>query len=65
MPELPEVETIKESLQGMVGLTIDDIKVMKPEYIRSWENRPADYIGQRISAISRRGKFLIFETDTG
>lgn len=65
MPELPEVETIKESLQGMVGLTIDNIKVMKPEYIRSWENQPADYIGQRISAISRRGKFLIFETDTG
>ena len=30
MPELPEVETIKESLQGIVGLTIENIDIIRP-----------------------------------
>ena len=62
MPELPEVETIKESLQGIVGLTIENIDIIRPDYIRLWENQPADYMGQQISAITRRVKYLIFET---
>ena len=52
MPELPEVETIKESLQGIVGLTIENIDIIRPDYIRLWENQPADYMGQQISAIT-------------
>ena len=60
MPELPEVETIKESLQGIVGLTIENIDIIRPDYIRLWENQPADYMVNK-SAITRRG-YLIFET---
>lgn len=63
MPELPEVETIKESLQSIVGCTLRDIRVIRTDYVRLWERQPIDYIGSRMGSISRRGKFLIFSTD--
>lgn len=66
MPELPEVETIKRVLEPQIkGLKIMNITVEKPEVI----SRPtADefcnlLIGQQISSVSRRGKFLIIHTD--
>lgn len=65
MPELPEVETIKETLQDIVGLKIEDIKLFKPEYIRCWQNQPDAYLGRRFAAVSRRGKFLIFDFEEG
>ncbi len=65
MPELPEVETIKETLQDIVGLTLDDIKILKPEYVRSWQNQPDVYLGRRIAAVSRRGKYLLFDFERG
>lgn len=65
MPELPEVETIKETLQDIVGLSIDNIRILKPEYIRRWEHQPDVYVNHRICAVSRRGKFLIFDIEDG
>lgn len=65
MPELPEVETIKETLQDIVGLTIENIRIFKPEYVRRWENQPEVYAGHKICAVSRRGKFLIFDIEAG
>lgn len=62
MPELPEVETIKESLQAIVGCTLRDIRVIRTDYVRLWERQPMDYVGSRMGSISRRGKFLIFST---
>ena len=61
MPELPEVETIKESLQGIVGLTIENIDIIRPDYIRLWRTSQL-IIWPTNSAITRRGKYLIFET---
>lgn len=67
MPELPEVETVKETLRQLViGKTITDIEVLWPKIIK----RPDDVElfcmrlkGQTIQAIGRRGKFLKFFLD--
>lgn len=68
MPELPEVETIRQVLEPQIkALEIMNITVAKPEVI----SHPAAskfckrLIGQRISSMSRRGKFLIIHTDGG
>lgn len=67
MPELPEVETIKETLkQFVINKTISDVAVYWPNIIK----RPEDaeqfkslLPGQSIVDIHRRGKFLLFELD--
>ncbi|MDD3187636.1 MAG: DNA-formamidopyrimidine glycosylase [Bacilli bacterium] len=66
MPELPEVETVKETLKKIVlNKTIKEVKVyyepmiVKPspnEFISQLEN-------QKIIDIKRKGKWLIFELD--
>jgi len=67
MPELPEVETIKTTLNRIVrDQTIKDIAVYWPNIIK----RPDDVeefkqklIGQTIRKVDRIGKFLLFELD--
>ncbi|HET7656762.1 MAG TPA: DNA-formamidopyrimidine glycosylase [Bacillales bacterium] len=64
MPELPEVETVKRTLQQLVvGKTIQDVTVKWPKIIK----RPDDVEifrerlkGQTILDVGRRGKFLKF-----
>jgi formamidopyrimidine-DNA glycosylase len=64
MPELPEVETIRRNLSAspLLGRAITGVDLL-------WERTLADptpeeflsrIIGQRILALDRRGKFLIF-----
>ncbi|MFM1847995.1 MAG: Formamidopyrimidine-DNA glycosylase, partial [Pseudomonadota bacterium] len=62
MPELPEVETIVRGLQGaLVGRTFTGVEI-------GWRNSigtsprelTQDLPGQRITALSRRGKYLQF-----
>lgn len=68
MPELPEVETIANGLRtgrsdhpAVIGLTVNDVQVL-------WEGSialpdpstfKAELIGQQITAISRRAKYLV------
>ncbi|WP_085523128.1 DNA-formamidopyrimidine glycosylase [Tuberibacillus sp. Marseille-P3662] len=67
MPELPEVETVKNTLkQLVVGKTISDVSVRWPKMVK----HPADVqafqtllTGQTIHDINRRGKFLRFDLD--
>ncbi len=68
MPELPEVETVRRTLEQLVlGKTISEVKVYWPKIIK----RPDDVehfkhllIHQEITEIGRRGKFLlIYLTD--
>ncbi len=60
MPELPEVETVKETLKGLVvGSTIKDV-LIRYNLIRSKE---FDVLGQTFQDITRRGKYLIFHLD--
>lgn len=61
MPELPEVETIRRSLeQSIVGKTITHIDILYPNSFRG----AVDQIcGHTVTAIGRRGKVLNIELD--
>lgn len=64
MPELPEVETVVRTLNKLVaGKTIEHVQVLLPRIIQ----KPAEpeqfsdaLMGQTISRIERRGKFIRF-----
>jgi formamidopyrimidine-DNA glycosylase len=59
MPELPEVETIKRTLQkAIVGKTIKNIEVRKAKI---FQGEPQEVIGRKIEGIERRGKMLIIK----
>ena len=66
MPELPEVETVKEALnQTVKGQTIKDIELRYEPMVK---NMSADefkekLINQTIQEASRRGKYLVFHFD--
>ena len=66
MPELPEVETVKEALnQTVKGQTINDIELRYEPMVK---NMSADefkekLINQTIQEVSRRGKYLVFHFD--
>jgi len=62
MPELPEVETIKEELKRkIVGLEFSGIEVLAPKLFQ-WNNlSQKDLIGAKIKNIWRRAKVLVFE----
>nr|WP_072053245.1 DNA-formamidopyrimidine glycosylase [Bacillus atrophaeus] len=67
VPELPEVETVRRTLTGLVrGKTIKSVEIRWPNIIK----RPAEpeefarnLIGETIQSIGRRGKFLLFHLD--
>ena len=63
MPELPEVETVKEKLKKeLLRKRINDIKVFYDGIIATdINNFKKNIIGEEIIDIKRRGKFLIFE----
>ena len=68
MPELPEVETIKEDLREMVvGSAIEAAAVRDPALVEqpSTEEFAARIEGVRISGARRRAKHLIVEMDSG
>ena len=63
MPELPEVETIKnELLPHVIGQRITGVTLFWEGIVRqpSVEEFRSRLIGQRIVGLSRRGKYLIF-----
>ncbi len=67
MPELPEVETVVRGLQGpLVGRTFTDVTVMWPNSIKTPIRELQKRLpGQRIEAITRRGKYLRFHLSAG
>ena len=68
MPELPEVETIKEDLRGLVvGSTIERAEVLAPPLV---EQPSQDEFVRRLEGVvmtgaRRRAKHLIVELDSG
>lgn len=68
MPELPEVETIKNELKPFVlgrritGVTLLWEGIVKHPSVREFRSR---LLGQRITALGRRGKYLSFELGNG
>ncbi|MBM7597732.1 formamidopyrimidine-DNA glycosylase [Virgibacillus halotolerans] len=67
MPELPEVETIKNTLkQFVINKQIEEVHVYWPNIIK--EPDDVDHFkmvlsGQTIHDITRKGKFLLFQMD--
>lgn len=67
MPELPEVETIKNELMPLVlGRRITGVELFWERIVRqpSPEEFRARVIGREITGISRRGKYLFFHLDS-
>jgi formamidopyrimidine-DNA glycosylase len=69
MPELPEVETIKEHLRELVvGSRIEGVEVLDPGLVEqpdSTEEFVRRLDGVRITGARRRAKHLIVELDSG
>ena len=68
MPELPEVETIKnELLPYVAGKKITGVDLFWEKMLRqpSPDEFQTRIKGQKINGISRRGKYLVFELESG
>lgn len=71
MPELPELEVVREVLQRrLVGRSIADVEVLPPGgpiVVRDLTHLgfQETLVGGRLVSITRRGKFLIFLFQTG
>ena len=67
MPELPEVETTVRGLRGpLVGRTFTGVTVLWPRTINTPLSEMKQRLpGQRIEAITRRGKYLQFHLSGG
>lgn len=68
MPELPEVETIKNELSPyVIGRTVSGVSFSWEGIVRqpSLEEFCARLIGQRITGVGRRGKYLILSLSSG
>jgi formamidopyrimidine-DNA glycosylase len=63
MPELPEVETIRRGILGLVvGKKVRRIEVL---FARSFVGEVAEVLGKEISGVRRRGKALIMDLGGG
>jgi formamidopyrimidine-DNA glycosylase len=67
MPELPDLEVIRERLtERVIGLQIVSAAVLRPIIVRDLTGGDlGDLAGQSITAIGRRGKFLLLDLDSG
>ncbi len=70
MPELPEVETVRDGLaRHVVGRTIGSVTVLHPRPVRRDHRGPAGFAtaltGRRFEAAHRRGKYLWLPLDNG
>ncbi|MGD0779188.1 MAG: bifunctional DNA-formamidopyrimidine glycosylase/DNA-(apurinic or apyrimidinic site) lyase [Dehalococcoidales bacterium] len=68
MPELPEVETIKnELLPHVLDRTIKSVEICWDKMVKqpSAKEFRSQVIGQKITALSRRGKYLFFHLSGG
>ena len=68
MPELPEVETIRQKLEPqLVGRRFDRVEIGDPRLVRPFEPGvvAAELEGERVSAVERRGKYLIVRFESG
>ena len=70
MPELPEVETVRQGLARWVaGRTIETVEVHHPRAIRRHMPGDAHFIamltGRTVLGVSRRGKYLWLPLDSG
>src|SRR5216684_4105691 len=68
MPELPEVETIRQKLEPhLVGRRFDGVEIHDPRLVRPFEPMAvaAELEGEQVAALDRRGKYLIVRFESG
>jgi formamidopyrimidine-DNA glycosylase len=68
VPELPEVETIRLALEPhLVGRLLEQVDIRDPRLVRPFEptSVAAELEGERVSAVDRRGKYLIVRFESG
>ncbi len=66
MPELPEVETVMQGLKPfLLGKVLKDIKVHRADLRVPFPSQLSDLKGRKITALSRRAKYILihFEED--
>jgi formamidopyrimidine-DNA glycosylase len=68
MPELPEVETIRRQLEPrLIGRSFDRVEIEDARLVRPFEPQAvaAELEGERVSALERRGKYLVVRFESG
>src|SRR2546423_14539709 len=68
MPELPEVETVRTRLEPVLtGRRFTRVEIHDPRLVRPYEPAEvaAELEGERVAAVERRGKYLIFRFESG
>jgi formamidopyrimidine-DNA glycosylase len=70
VPELPEVETVRDGLaRHVVGRTVESVTVLHPRPVRRDPRGPAGFAagltGRRLVGARRRGKYLWLPLDNG
>ncbi|MGO2621583.1 MAG: bifunctional DNA-formamidopyrimidine glycosylase/DNA-(apurinic or apyrimidinic site) lyase [Psychrobacter sp.] len=59
MPELPEVETTKTSLEPLLGQQVTNVKVFQPKLRWSMPDDLNSLVGYTLESVKRRAKYLI------
>lgn len=65
MPELPEIETIRTSLEKNVGAHITRVEVNRADIVKREDFQAQELCGQTILEIKRRGKYLKLKLGNG
>jgi formamidopyrimidine-DNA glycosylase len=68
MPELPDLEVIKEYLQEVLpGQRIEEVELLRPIVMRNLTagDPVSSLMGKEFTAVQRRGKFLLFDLEGG
>jgi formamidopyrimidine-DNA glycosylase len=67
MPELPEVETVRLGLAGVLeGRRLASVRAMRPDLRFPFPDDFEDRLrGRRVERLNRRGKFLLMDLDNG
>lgn len=59
MPELPEVETTKTSLNPLLGQTVQQVTIFQPKLRWPMPSNLADLVDYQLDNVERRAKYLI------
>ena len=68
MPELPEVETVRLRLEpAVVGRRLERVEIRDSRLTRPEDPVvvAAELLGERVAALERRGKYLVFRFESG
>lgn len=63
MPELPEVETIRRSLEPrLLGASLESLQVLSPKH---WQSNGFSLpVGEEVQALTRHGKYLLIHLES-